>query len=198
MIEYFLFFIGIILLGDIMLIPLIYFGVTNSLSLSSVILVGFLGNTVADILWYWIGKYFKKGSIYRFFKIDKLQQKNTEFFISFRQRADKILFLSKFIYGVRVPVRVIYGMEELPFKAYTKINILGSIIWIILISGLAFTIDVSAEELKLYVFRGEIVFLIFFSIVLFFEIWAKKYIKKLLASKDPLSETEPPQEQQKH
>ncbi len=198
MIEYFLFFIGIVLLGDIMLVPLIYFAVTNSLSLPSVLLVGFLGSTVADTMWYWTGKIFGKGSVYRFFKIDKLQQKNPEFFISFRQKADKILFLSKFLYGIRVPVRVLYGMEGLPFRTFININILGSAIWLMLISGLAFTLDVSAEELRLYVFRGEIVFLVFFGIVLFFEIWAKKYIKKFLGSKDQESETGLPPEQQKH
>lgn len=194
MIEYLIFFIGIVLLGDIMLVPLIYFAATKSLSLPSVLLVGFLGSTVADTMWYWIGKVFGKASVYRFFKIDKLQEKNPEFFISFRNRADRILFLSKFLYGIRVPVRVLYGIEGLPFKNFININILGSIIWLMLISGLAFTLDISAEELKLYVFRGEIVFLVFFVLILLFELWAKKYVKRILSSKDQENDTEPRQE----
>ena len=167
-----------------MLIPLIYFAVTNSLSLPSVLLVGFLAAIAADCMWYWIGTTFNKEKVSKFFKLNKLRDKFPEIFEGFVKRADKILFISKFLYGIRVPVRVLYGLEELPFKNFLKLNILGSLTWLILISGLAYTLDVSAEELRLYVRKGEVAFLIFFFIVLLFEIIANRYTKKLLKSKD--------------
>jgi len=166
-----------------MLIPLIYFAVTNSLSLPSVLLVGFLGSTLADLMWYWMGKFFRKDSVYRFFKLHKLQEKNPRFFELFQNHADKILFISKFLYGLRVPVRVLCGIQNMNIRTFLKINILGSIIWLILVSGLAFTLDVSAEELKLYVFRSEVAFLFFFVLVLLLQILAKKYVDRFLNTK---------------
>lgn len=198
MLEYILFFIGIMVLGDIALIPLVYFAVTHALSLPSVLLAGFLAELGSDCVWYWIGYSFNKESVYRFFKLNRLQSKNPEFFSEFAKRADKILFLSKFLYGIRVPVRVLYGIEKLPFKNYLAINIWGSVLWLLLISGLAFTLDVSAEELKLYVRRGEIGFTVFFLFVFLFEVWAKRYLKRFLDFKNKSSGTQSRPRPQKH
>ncbi len=184
MLQYLIFFIGIVVLGDIMLLPLIYFAVTHSLSLPSVLFVGLLAEIAADIMWYLIGFSFNRERVYRFFKLSYLENKSPEIFKGFVQKADKILFISKFLYGIRVPVRVLYGLERISFKNYMKVNFFGSIIWLLLIAGLAYTLDISAEELKLYVLRGEIVFTVFFVLVIVFEIWAKRYIKKFLGSKD--------------
>ncbi len=182
--TYFIFLLGIVVLGDIMLIPLIYFAVSNSLSLPAVLLVGFLGATISDVVWYWLGKSLRQESVNRFFRIDKIKEKNPAIFTSFRERADKILFISKFLYGIRVPVRVLYGMESLSFKKFLKINIFCSIIWLLLVSGLAHTLNVSAEELKIFVTRGEITLLILFFLIILLEVWAKKFVSKLLSSKD--------------
>lgn len=167
-----------------MLIPLVYFAVINSLSLPAVFLIGFLGATISDCIWYWLGKRLRQDSVNKFFRIDKLKEKNPEFFISFRERANIILFISKFLYGIRVPVRVLYGMENLSFKSFLKINIVCSILWILLVSGLATTLNVSVAELKILVARGEIVLLIFFVLIIVFEILAKKFVSKILKSKD--------------
>lgn len=198
MFEYFLFFLGIVILGDMMVIPLVYFAVSNSLSLPAVITVGLLGSTVADCVWYWMGRSFRQESINKLFKIEKVKLKHPEFFSSFTEKADRMVFLSKFIFGLRVPIRILYGMENLSFKTFIKINIIGSIIWLLLISGLAFTLNMSAEELKLFVIRGEIIFLIFFTLIMFFEIWAKKYLKNILKTRSGSSQTEPPQQQLPH
>ena len=171
------------MLGDIMLLPLVYFAVTNSLSLPSVLFVGLLAEIVADLIWYFIGYSFNKEKVYKFFKLSYLENKNPELFKGFVEKADKIIFISKFLYGIRVPVRVMYGLEKLSLKNYIKVNFFGSIIWLLLIAGLAYTLDISAEELKLYVLRGEIVFTVFFVLVFVFEIWAKRFIKKFLGSK---------------
>lgn len=168
------------ILGDIMLVPLLYYGVTNSLSLPTVFLVGFFANTITDLLWYWIGSYFPKEKIYKTFHLDRLQNKNPEIFESFSRNGGRILFISKFIYGIRVPVRILYAIEKLSFKAYMKINIWGSIIWLILVSGLANSLNVGAEELKIYVWRGEVAMLGLMVIVFLFQFVAKRYAKKIL------------------
>lgn len=180
MTTYLLFFIGIILLGDMALIPLIYFAVINKLSLPSVIIVGLLAKTAADLMWYWIGWSFNKEKVSKFFRFEKFFKKSPEIFNDFATRADKILFISNFIHGIRVPVRILYGANRLSLKSFLKINIFGSFLWLILIAGLAYTLDVSAEELKIYVRRGEIVFAFFAVLIFVFEIWIKKYVKRFL------------------
>jgi membrane protein DedA with SNARE-associated domain len=180
MTTYIFFFIGIVALGDMALIPLIYFAATKTLFLPSVLLVGVLAKTAADSMWYWIGYSFNREKVYNFFRIHKLQKKSPELFGNFHKKADKILFISNFLHGIRIPVRVMYGLERRPFKTFTAINILGSILWLILIAGLAYTLEVSAEELRIYVRRGEIVLAIFFLLLIVFEIWIKKFILRFL------------------
>lgn len=180
--TYLLFLVGIVVFGDIMLVPLIYFAVANAFSLPAILLVGFLGSTIADCIWYWLGKSLRQESVNKFFRLNKIQEKNPEFFVSFRERANKILFISKFLYGIRVPVRILYGMENLSFKNFLKINVICSFLWLLMISGLALTLNVSAEELKIFVKRGEIVFLLFFLILILLEVWAKKHISRILKS----------------
>jgi membrane protein DedA with SNARE-associated domain len=182
MLTYLFFFLGIILLGDIMLIPLIYFAVTHTLSLPSVIFVGILAKTAADCMWYGIGRSFNKEKLYSFFRLKFFQEKSPELFNAFNKGADKILFLSNFLHGLRVPVRILYGLERHPFKSFLAINIFGSFLWLILIAGLAFTLDVSAEELKIYVRRGEIVLLALFILFFVFEFWVKQYVKRFLSN----------------
>lgn len=179
-------------LGDVALIPLLYFSVTDSFSLSTVILIGLIANTIMDVFWYWVGRMSNKEKIFRFFRIDRLMKKNAEIFSLSNPRADKILFISNFLYGIRVPVRVLYGMERLPLRNFLRVGVLGTIIWILIIAGLAFTLNTGAEELKIYVRRGEIVFSTFVLLIVLFEIWAKKYIKKFMSSKEQDCETNQP------
>jgi len=192
MTTYLLFLLGIMALGDVALIPLLYFSVTDSFSLSTVILIGLIANTIMDVFWYWVGRMSNKEKIFRFFRIDRLMKKNAEIFFLTNPRADKILFISNFLYGIRVPVRVLYGMERLPLRNFLRVGVLGTIIWILIIAGLAFTLNTGAEELKIYVRRGEIVFSTFVLLIVLFEIWAKKYIKKFMSSKEQDCETNQP------
>lgn len=180
MIEYIFFFVGILFLGDVVLVPLVYFAVTHSLPLLPVLGLGFIANTITDIVWYYIGANFPKENIFKTLRLTTIEQKNPELFLSFKAKANKILFLSKFLYGLRVPVRILYGLEYLPFKDYLKVNIAGSCIWLVLISGLAFTLDVSIEELRFILWRGEIAMGVFFILVIMFEMFLKKHIKDLL------------------
>jgi len=192
MTTYLLFLLGIMALGDVALIPLLYFSVTDSFSLSTVILIGLIANTIMDVFWYWVGRMSNKEKIFRFFRIDRLMKKNAEIFSLSNPRADKILFISNFLYGIRVPVRVLYGMERLPLRNFLRVGVLGTIIWILIIAGLAFTLNTGAEELKIYVRRGEIVFSTFVLLIVLFEIWAKKYIKKFMSYKEQDCETNQP------
>lgn len=171
--------------GDVALIPLLYFSVTDSLSLSTVILIGLLANTIMDAFWYWVGRFSNKERVFRFFRLGKLIKKNSEIFSISDSRADKILFASNFLYGIRVPVRVLYGMEKLPFRNFFRVGVFGTIIWILIIAGLAFTLNTSANELKIYVRHGEIVFTTFVLLIIIFEIWAKKYLRKFMGLKKP-------------
>jgi membrane protein DedA with SNARE-associated domain len=161
MIEYILFFIGIVFLGDIMFLPLVYLASVKSLDLKSVLAVAFLANLASDYGWYWIGSKLNKDKVYDFFKIKKFEEKNPELIASFEKHAGSLVLYSKFAYGLRVPIRILYGIHRLSLKDYMVINTISALIWLAGIWILATGLSIGLVELKRMVWGGEIAILSF-------------------------------------
>lgn len=180
MIEYILFFIGIVFLGDIMFLPLVYLASVKSLSLVSVLGVAFLANLASDYAWYWIGSRLNKDKVYAFFKIKQFEEKYANLIASFEKHAPSLILYSKFAYGLRVPIRILYGIHKLPLKEYFIVNALSAIIWLAGIWVLATGLSIGLVELKRMVWGGEIAILSFGLVTIGLYYAAKHFAQKTL------------------
>jgi membrane protein DedA with SNARE-associated domain len=180
MIEYILFFVGIVFLGDIMFLPLVYLASVKSLDLKSVLAIAFLANLASDYGWYWIGSKLNKDKVYAFFKIKKFEEKNAKLIASFEKHANSLVLYSKFAYGVRVPIRILYGIHKLPLKDYILVNIVSGAIWLAAIWVLATGLSIGLVELKRMVWGGEIAILSFGIVTIGIYYLSKSIAKKTL------------------
>jgi len=91
-----------------------------------------LGDFVADLGWYWMGRYGGRRFVARFGKyfsitpevLDRLE-------IFFKKHQDKILIISKITMGFGFAVATLFtaGLIKVDFKKYAVFNFLGGFVW---------------------------------------------------------------------
>jgi membrane protein DedA with SNARE-associated domain len=176
-------FIGMFFFGDLAVVPAIYLGVTGKLDFSTIAWFTFFANLASDIIWYYIGQIIPQEKIKNSFLFKSKKDEFDNPSPYFKLHGMKILFYSKFVYGIRPLVRVLCGIYKLSFAEYMGINIVTTALWIGLVTVGAKFFNTSLESLKHVVLGGEIVFTIFIICFFVFELWAKKYFKKKWGSR---------------
>lgn len=121
------------------------------LEIEWVIVAAFVGSTLGDQLWYflgyryghWVLSRFKSwaGPMERAFRL--LNKYDTTFILSFR-----------FIYGVRTVSSVVIGMAKVPPQRFIPLNIIAAAIWAVVVAYLGFSLghafELFMEELHTY------------------------------------------------
>ncbi|MCC2630808.1 MAG: hypothetical protein K0S38_617 [Candidatus Paceibacter sp.] len=99
----------------------------GKLELLPVVFVGALGNTVGNIVLYEVSRrkglmFITRWQMFRDEKIKKLQ-------FAFKQRGSVIIFIGKFLPGVKVVVPVVAGIASMNRIWYATIIMLTSVLW---------------------------------------------------------------------
>lgn len=153
-------FIGMLFLGEMVLLPAIYLATTGRLDLVAVVILAVLATLISDCLWYALGRSFPNRTLKRVSGrvsvglLTGLEQ-------AFNKRAGKVLFLSKFVYGTRTLVQVLAGMHGMSFRSYLLVNTAG----VLAVTGalvlMAYLVIGTTYRLKEVVEHMEIAFLLF-------------------------------------
>jgi membrane protein DedA with SNARE-associated domain len=170
-------FIGMLLAGETVLLPAIYFSLSGMLRIEAVVAISIISNIISDAVWYYIGLHIKE----RFFKKlvgEKIKALKNKLEGAFNRHGAKMLFLSKFVYGTRVAAQILSGAHRMPLLRYFVTNILGVFCLTIIIVILAYVIDFSVEGLAGTIRRAEITFLILVAIVGVLHVILGMYFKK--------------------
>lgn len=169
--------IGIIIGGEGILVPAIYFSFFGLLSLGKLMLLAVIGNLIADTIWYAIG---------RFVPFEKLKHKKI-----FRRYTDEIehagntikthgllfLFISKFVVGTRTIMQLLCGINKISVVKYAIVNSLGIIVYVGVLYGLSFIFRQGLAQFKLSVALFEGIFAAFFILVILASILLGKKAK---------------------
>lgn len=170
--------VGIFFLGDIVAVPVIYLGAVGTLNFLTISILIIVLNIATDTVWYFFGSLIPLKRLERLFifKHKKIElEKPPE---AFKKHGLKMLFYSKFVYGIRPLVRVFCGIYKISFWEYLTVNFFSTVIWIVGISFLARALDLSLHNLRVLITRGEIAFTIFVVLVFLFGNWAKRVVKE--------------------
>ena len=123
-------FIGTFLFGDTIVISLAFFAEQGALSLSSLIIFGFLGTVISDSIWFFMSKYlceikYIKKKIFQNKKlvktVDKLTGKKPLLFLIF----------AKFLYGTRIIFIIYLSIKKLKYLKFLLYNSIGTVIWLL-------------------------------------------------------------------
>jgi membrane protein DedA with SNARE-associated domain len=164
-IVYIIIFIAMFLEGDVVLFSAFYLANLGHLNALILILIGIIGVTFGDIIWYKIGERLEKRSaIFRKIaaKITKtLDQRLQNYPVS-------TLCITKFTYGIHHAILLRSGALHIPFKKYFWTMFGAATIWTAVIGGFAYFSSASIDLFKKYVKYGEVGLLI--GIIVFFAI----------------------------
>ncbi|MEI7688642.1 MAG: DedA family protein [Candidatus Nomurabacteria bacterium] len=139
--KYILLFIGTILEGPVVMMASGFLYRLGSFSFFPMYLALVLGDFVADILWYCLGRYGTRNAIYKYGHYVGVTPETIERvenqFIKFHQ---KILIISKLTMGLgfAAVILVVAGMFKVPFKNYVILNLVGGFIWTAFLIAIGF------------------------------------------------------------
>lgn len=144
--KYIFLFLGLIVAGEAVLIPSIYFSFAGKLDLPTVVIVAFTATILSDALWHFLGKWSGgKNGIRRKF----LGNPNIKNFSAyFLRHGFAALFFSKFIYGTRVAAQVLSGINKMRFRNYLAVNAAATTAWIFCLTLLGAGFSAGINELS--------------------------------------------------
>jgi membrane protein DedA with SNARE-associated domain len=137
-------FIGTFLEGETILVLGGLAAKIGHLDLKNVILTAFLGTTLGDQLYFFIGRRYGTAIL------NKRPQwrKRTDKIDSMFNRYDVALILSfRFMYGVRTVASFAFGMSSISTKKFIFLNMLGAIIWAIAVASAGYVLGHGMELL---------------------------------------------------
>ncbi len=139
--KYLIVFIGCIIEGPIIMITsgfLLRLGQFEFLPLYFSLVSG---DFVADIFWYFVGRYGARTLIDYFGKFFKISKEAVEKIQeNFHKHQNRILIVSKLTmgFGFAVWVLVTAGIMRVPFKRYLLINLFGGFVWTIFLVAVGY------------------------------------------------------------
>ncbi|AFI06550.1 DedA family protein [Helicobacter cetorum] len=108
---------------------------TNTLDIKITILVAFLGNMVGSGVFVSFARYQKKEFLKYF---DKHKRKLALASLWVKRYALVMIFINKYLYGVKSIVPLAIGFSKYPLKKFLWLNALSSLVWAVVVGSVSF------------------------------------------------------------
>jgi len=132
---YFAVFIGTVLEGETVLLLAGYAAHQGLLNPYLVFLVAWLGATLGDQFYFWLGRRHGQGLMQRF---PKLQRKIESALHLIENHPRKAIFSMRFIWGLRTAMPIALGLSSVSWPLFIVLNILSALVWALLIGSLGY------------------------------------------------------------
>ncbi len=170
--------VGIIIGGEGILIPAVYFSFLGYISFSKLIILAIIANLIADTAWYSAGRFIPFEKL----KHTKLAKKYAEEIESagdtIKSHGLYFLFISKFVVGTRTVMQLLCGINKISVIRYAIVNSLGIAAYVSVLYGVSFLFRTGLAQFKLSVSIFESLFAFIFIILIIFSIWLGKKTKE--------------------
>lgn len=177
--KYILIFIGTIFEGPVVMMASGFLFGLGQFSFWPMYIALVMGDFVADIGWYALGRFGTRTAIYKYghfvgitpTTIERVENQ----FIKYHQ---KILIISKLTMGLgfAAVILVVAGIFKVPFKNYVILNLVGGFIWTALLIAIGYFLGniFATVPLEIKIILG----LIILTVVIFGLKYLNKYLKK--------------------
>lgn len=158
--PYLALFIGMLIAGEVVLLPAIFLATTGRLDILAVVAVSVSATLISDALWYYLGRRFPATTLRR------ISGRVSHPFLNgveqaFNAGGKRILFASKFVYGTRTVVQVLAGAHGMPWLCYIWVNTAGVLAMTAILVGVSYSIVGTTYRLDEVVQHMELAFLAF-------------------------------------
>lgn len=99
---------------------------SGKMDISLSIAIASVGNFIGDIFLYYFGRYYKK-DVMKYIK--KHRRKLAYSHVLIKKYGALVIFLQKYIYGVKTIVPIVFGLNKYNLKAFILHNAFASILW---------------------------------------------------------------------
>lgn len=162
--PYLALFVGMIIAGELVLLPAIYLAATQRLDLMTVLTLAILATLLSDFLWYGLGRRFPKRTLRRLAgKVGYRLLGGVE--KTFDAGGKRVLFMSKFVYGTRTLIQVLAGVHGMPLRSYLATNIAGVLAVTALLTVVAYTVVGTTHQFGTILQYIEVAFLLFVLVI---------------------------------
>ncbi len=175
---YFALFIGILIGGEIVLVPALYSAFATNLSVWTVIGISLLATIVADSAWYSIGRFVPYERVTRLPLIRTQKQRIDTFGSFFDVHAGRIIFTSKFIYGTRVAVQLSSGIRDIEYLRFIVPSVSGTFLLTAILAGIIWFTRTSLGSLEGNTYYIHITFAVVVALIVILHILAQKVISR--------------------
>jgi len=103
---------------------------TGHMDLSTSILVAFVANFIGDLVLFYMGRYNKKDVMVY---MHKHKRKLALSHILMKKHGSWVIFLQKYVYGIKTLIPLAIGITKYDFKKFTLLNFFASAIWALVV-----------------------------------------------------------------
>lgn len=171
-------FVGVIVVGGVVLLPAMYLSLLGPVSLILLFLTAILAGISADSLWYYVGKSAKKERLYSLAFVQKRIEEAKKFSNFYTERGVLLAFLTKFVYGTRIASHVLAGMHKVNFMKFLGATALGTTVWFFIFYFLIRFIDLGIASVATTALRISLMFAIIVIATLLINFFSGKYLKR--------------------
>ena len=153
-------FVGMLVAGELVLLPAIYLSAHGRLEISYVVLIAIASTLLKDFGFYYAGRRFPASALRR------IPGHNTNKLVKgldtlFKHRGPEVLFLSKFVYGTRMVAQILAGVHAMPVRVYLIANTLGTAALTLVLTGIAWSVAGTTRHFADTIHSVELAFLLF-------------------------------------
>ena len=137
-------FVGLVAAG-----VLSYMG---KMDISLVIAVAFMGNMLGDILLFWMTRYQKPMMMEG---MRKHRRKLALSHILMKKHGDWVVFIQKFIYGLKTIIPIAIALTKYDFKKFAILNFFAAAIWAVVFGMTSYYFGAPLKALALYILQNK-------------------------------------------
>ena len=144
---------GLPIPGETILLVAGYFcSLSDGLSIPLVMLVAAMGAVTGDNIGFAIGHHYGRGFLLKFGRFVFLTPKRLEYMENyFRSHGNKTVLVARFITGLRVFAALLAGASMMRWRIFFLYNVLGAILWSVVITSLGYIFGQSLPVLVKWV-----------------------------------------------
>lgn len=105
----------------------------GKIDLATAMSVAFIANFLGDVMLFYMSRY-HKGEMMQYMK--KHRRKLALSHILMKKHGDWVIFLQKYVYGVKTLIPLAIGLTKYDFKRFSILNLFASLLWTLVV-GLA-------------------------------------------------------------
>jgi membrane protein DedA with SNARE-associated domain len=170
-------FIGLLIAGELVLLPAIYLSVTGRLHPGYVFAIAVLATATSDLFWYFLGRRLPREHLERIGsgRIGRAMAGMERLFL---RRGPQILVGSKFVYGSRTAVQVLSGVHRVGLRTYALANSAGVLLLVAALFAIGYTVRGTVGRMGELVDRLGIAFLAFIVLAVLVNLLASRMLRQ--------------------